>query len=211
MNSLFLGSSSESRKYLLNESKIPFEVIAHTACEEDVPLRETLEETVQDIARYKMAHLVLPAGKEGQKAFVLTADSMGVDDQGVMYGKPRDKAHAIEMLKKLTGPEKFLKTATGFCLEYRVCIEGQWITQERIERVVTAHYEFVIPDQWIVPYIENSCALKASGSIAVEWYGLQFLKRINGSYSAVMGLPMFELREALELLGFFDTYTQKRV
>jgi len=70
--------------------------------------------------------------------------------------------------------------------------------------VVEAGYRFVIPDHWIDRYLEHSWAMIASGAIAVEFYGAQFLQWIDGSYTTVMGLPMFELRQDLEKLGFFD-------
>ncbi len=44
----------------------------------------------------------------------------------------------------------------------------------------------------------------ASGAVAIEDYGAQFLKTVDGSHSAIIGLPLFELREALDELGFFD-------
>ena len=65
-------------------------------------------------------------------------------------------------------------------------------------------YKFVIPDEWIEIYLKHSLlALSASNAIAVEGYGAQFLTAVNGSYSAIVGLPMFELRQALSDVGFF--------
>ncbi|MCX5922118.1 MAG: Maf family protein [Candidatus Dependentiae bacterium] len=47
-------------------------------------------------------------------------------------------------------------------------------------------------------------ALEAAHTIAIEEFGAQFLKVIHGSYLTIVGLPLFELREALEELDFFD-------
>lgn len=213
MNSkiLYLASSSRSRQVLLNEALIPFTVIGHSA-DEDAPDRSLpFEKLLQEIARLKMDHALLPEGHEGQEIYVLCADSMGYDAQGVVHGKPKDREDAIAKIKAL-GEKSF--TATAFCLDKKVWnpslpsassgCDGAWECIERIERVVGAHYRFTIPDKWIDRYLEHSWAMIASGAIAVEFYGAQFLECIDGSYTAVMGLPMFELRQALEHLRFFD-------
>ena len=67
-----------------------------------------------------------------------------------------------------------------------------------------ADYVFEVPEEWIDIYLEKSVGLRASGAIAIEDFGEQFLKSVSGSYSAIVGLPMFELREALSQLGFFE-------
>lgn len=43
-----------------------------------------------------------------------------------------------------------------------------------------------------------------AGALAVDGYASQFVKSINGSYTAILGLPLYEVREALEQLGFFN-------
>ncbi len=209
---LYLASSSRSRQVLLQEAHIPFTVTGHGA-DEDAPDRSLpFEKLLQEIARLKMEHALLPEGTEGQEIYVLCADSMGYDAQGTVHGKPKDREDAIAKIKAL-GEKSF--TATAFCLDKKVFRGGRltkpeaktggaWECIERVERVVGARYRFVIPDEWLDQYLEHSWAMTASGAVAVEFYGAQFLEWIDGSYSAVMGLPMFELRQALEHLGFFD-------
>ena len=60
-----------------------------------------------------------------------------------------------------------------------------------------------MPDNWIDIYLEKTPYLDVSGGMAIEKYGNQFLKTVQGSYSTIIGLPLFEVREALEKLGFF--------
>ena len=199
---LLLGSASSSRQLLLTQACIPFKVIGHAACEDDIADQASLELTVQAIARYKMEHVILPAGQDGQIAFVLTADSMVADSAGKFHGKPKDRDDAITKLKIFA--EGISITATGFCLERRMFIDGSWVTQERIEKTVAAACEFIVPAHWFDRYFEHTKAMCAAGATAVEAYGMLFLKSIRGSYSAVMGLPLFELRESLELIGFFE-------
>lgn len=198
---LYLASTSRSRQVLLQEARIPFECIGHDADEEAADRSLPFLDLLQQIARDKMDHALLqPGNKEGEEIFVLSADSMGYDSHGKIHGKPKDRDDAIHKIKSLG--EK-ATTATAYCIDKKKWNGKEWITVERCERVVQAHYRFVVPDQWIDRYLEHSWAMIASGAIAVEFYGSQFLEWIDGSYSGVMGLPMFEVREDLEKLGFF--------
>jgi septum formation protein len=199
---LYLASTSRSRQVLLQEARIPFECIGHCADEEAADRSLPFLDLLQQIARDKMDHALLqPGTQQGQEIFVLSADSMGYDAQGIVHGKPTDREDAIKKIKSLG--DKAV-TGTAYCLDKKRWDGNQWVTIERQERVVEARYRFVIPDHWIDRYLEHSWAMIASGAIAVEFYGAQFLEWIDGSYSAVMGLPMFELRQDLEKLGFFD-------
>ena len=200
MNILLLGSSSQSRQALLKDARIAFVVIGHNADEDEVK-HTTIAETVLNIARLKMQHVTMPAdAQEGDVLFVLTADSMGCTSDGVIHGKPKDRQDAINKIKMYRDVSE---TVTGFCIEKRVFKDGQWSTVKKIEETGSARCKFNVPDAWIDRYIEHSLAMQASGAVAVEWYGMQFLEWIEGSYSAVMGLPMFEVRRALEEVGFF--------
>ena len=200
MNILLLGSNSQPRKLLLDNAKIPYQILGHTADEELVDQSLDLQERVAAIARHKMEHVSLPAGKEGQIIFVLTADSMGKSASGKVYGKPKSRQEAVTILESLGVQEH--STATGFCLDKKQYHNGAWQVIERVEKVVTARYQFEIPQHWIDRYLEHSWGLNASSAIAIEGYGEQFLKTITGSYTAVIGLPMFELRQALEQVDF---------
>jgi septum formation protein len=200
---LYLASSSRSRQVLLEEARIPFECIGHDADEEAADRALPFLALLQQIARDKMDYALLKPGVyEGQEIFVLSADSMGYDAQGVVHGKPTDREDAIKKIKSLG--DKAV-TGTAYCLDKKRWDGTSWIVIERQERVVEARYRFVIPDHWIDRYLEHSWAMIASGAIAVEFYGAQFLEWIDGSYTTVMGLPMFELRQDLEKLGFFDS------
>lgn len=201
-HTLLLGSQSASRQMLLREAKITFIVLEQKADERACDWSMPIEQLVQTIARMKMEQLIVPDGTyEGQKAFILTADTLSRDSDGAIQGKPSDRHDARA---KLIGARGGSNIYTGFCLQVREWRQGTWVIKERIEQVVAASYLFDVPDAWIDVYLENSMGLSASNAIAVEGYGTQFLKRVDGSFSTIVGLPMFEVREALEKLGFFD-------
>lgn len=198
---LYLGSKSQSRKMLLTQTKIPFIVADQdaneTVCDWDLPLNQVVE----NIACFKMEHVILPEGKENELCFVLTADTLSQNQDGSIHGKPVDRADAIEMLK---AARDGVMTGTAFCLERRKWHGGKWQMEERIVRYVEAYSEFIIPDSWIETYLNESPGLECAGAIAIEEYGGLFLKSIKGSYTTIVGLPLFELREALEEIGFFS-------
>ena len=198
---LFLASGSTSRKKLLQESGIAFKVVKQDADESKCDLSLTMDKTVLFLARMKMDHVIMPNGNDGDIAFVITADTLTQDSQGNLQGKPIDRADAIDKLKKM---RKGSLTGTGFCLDKKVFKNGKWETVDRIENYVQVQHVFIVPDNWIDTYLQKSCGYKGSGAIAIEEFGDQFSKSITGSYSAIRGLPLFELREALEKIGFFE-------
>ena len=80
---------------------------------------------------------------------------------------------------------------------------GYWKTIDQREEVVGVELFFEVPDMYIDWYLDNTIAMQCAGAMQVE-KALLFLKYISGSYSAIIGLPLFELRNALEMIGFFE-------
>lgn len=199
---LYLASSSPSRKKLLEDAKIPFTVVAQTADETLCKAQLPLDLLVTTIAQYKMEHILLPKGTvSGEICFVLTADTLSQDNNGAIQKKPIDRADAI---KKIQSARNGASLCTAFCLAKNIWRNDRWYTIRQIDKVVSAQYNFIIPDNLIDYYLNNSIGLNTAGAIAVEDFGLQFLQTMQGSYSAIIGLPLFELRLALTELGFFE-------
>ncbi len=200
-NILYFGSKSQSRRMLLEESHIPFVTVNQDADESQCDWGLPLPQLVLSIALYKMQHVMLPDGLvEGDTCFVLTADTMSHDVHGVIHGKPVDRADAIAKIKA-TREGSFLCTA--FCLDKKIWRSGKWEIEERIADVVSAEFLFDVSDEWLDIYLEQTPFLDVAGGIAVEKFGNQFLKTMQGSYSTIIGLPLFELRQALDKLDFF--------
>jgi len=200
-HTLLLGSKSPSRQMLLNDAQIPFTLVGQDADERQCGWAMPLTQLVATIARHKMEHVVLPAGgQEGAVCFVMTADTLSQDMDGTIHGKPDDKADAIKKILSARGGSRL---STGFCVDRRVWDGNFWRVDERIEQVVSAEYAFVLPDEWIDIYFEKSIGLQTAGAIAAEGFGAQFLRIVQGSYTTIIGLPVYEVREALQKLGFF--------
>jgi len=200
-NVLLLGSKSKSRQMLLNEAKIPFVLVEQDADEAQCDWGLPLQQVVESIALHKMEHLVLDDGKEGEQAFVLTADTLSQDSHGAIHGKPKDYADAV---KKIKLAQKGSRLYTAFCLDKKIFKDGAWQVEERIKMSVPAEFLFDVPDDLIDDYLENSIGLDCSGAIAIEQYGLRYLKWVDGSYTAIVGLPVYQVRQALTELGFFN-------
>ena len=180
MNILLLGSKSQARQQLLKETMIPFKTVSQDADEQKCDWNLPLEEVVESIALYKMEQVILPAGKEGDFCFVLTADTLSVDIDGTIQGKPIDREDA---LAKIRAARKGTKLATAFCLDKKIYKAGIWEVEKRIVRVVTSRFRFDIPEEWLERYLQNSAGFVSSNAIAIEGYGNLFLKDIDGSYS----------------------------
>ena len=198
-NTLFLASQSYSRRLLLEQADIPYIIIKQDADEYSCDWTVPAKDLVTYLALLKMKHAQIPDGKESDICFVLTADTVGYDSHGTIYGKAKDKAQAIKNLEILA--HGFV--ATGFCLEKKEYKNGSWHTISQITEVIESSYVFIVPEEKQELYFSKTGAEETAGSIAIEGYGLQFLKSIQGSYTGIIGLPLFELRKALEKLGFF--------
>lgn len=222
MNLLYLASASPMRRQLLAAAGWPFEVVSHMADEKSCAWDASLEKLTQHLALLKMDHVILPNGRcfdtsDFAKAssdtqhericFVLTADTLCVGEDGVIYGKPVDLQDAIAMVKRVrTG----ITVGTGFCIERRVWQEPGWVMQERVVGYAQAWCSLAITDDEIVLYFQDLAQysgfeyLKLAGSFSITGYGAQFLNEVRGSYTAILGLPMAPVRAALKKLGYFN-------
>lgn len=196
---LYLASSSRIRRYLLSEVGITYTVLKQSADESQCDWTLPPYELAPAIAEHKMNHVDLSPVAE-KTCFVLTADSVVTGADGTSYGKPVDRNDAIKTIKALRGNP--VTVVTGFCLEKKERDNDVWRTVKRVVSVAGAECQFSIPDEYIDIYLEKTHALTAAGSATVEGYGAQFFKSINGSYPAVLGLPLYELREQLAAFGF---------
>lgn len=121
---------------------------------------------------------------------IITADTIVALD-GEILGKPDDKSHAQEMLRKLSGRKH--EVYTGVTLIKDNQLISFYDLSEVFCRVVT--------DEEIDYYIDNFKPFDKAGSYGVQdWWGLAVVKQINGSYTNVMGLPTEKLYKALKAL-----------
>lgn len=197
---LYLGSKSRSRRELLDAAAIAYEVVEQDADETICDWNRPFNEIVKAIALYKMEHVALPSGcQAGDSCFVLTADTMTCNVDGSINGKPVDRDDAIRMIKYASHGAI---TGTAFCLDKKIWSNGAWHMEQRIERYAQGTCSFIVPDSWLDIYLAQSFVYSSAGALFVEGFGAQFVREVSGSYTAIQGLPMFELRQALTEIGF---------
>ncbi|MCY1537506.1 Septum formation protein Maf [compost metagenome] len=123
---------------------------------------------------------------------VITADTI-VALESEILGKPKDRAHAQEMLHKLAGRRHEVYTGVTL-LSSKQTISFYDVTEVYCKEV---------GEQEIDYYIDHFKPYDKAGSYGVQdWWGLAVVKRIEGSYTNVMGLPTEKLYEALQNTHF---------
>lgn len=183
---LILGSQSPRRKEILSHFNIPFEQAFPPFNEDAVPFRGHPGEYVCELSKGK-ADSLYPLY---QDAAILTADSVVFKD-GIIFGKPKDRGNAVQTLQALANA--WHTVYTGVTIRFK---EKEFHQFEET-RVL---FNKLTPAQ-IDLYIERlKCSDKAGG------YGIQMgagivIKRIEGCYTNVMGLPVNTLCELMSKIG----------
>lgn len=199
-NILLLASHSYSRRQLLAQANIPFVLLDQSADESECDWNAPLTQLVTAIAKHKMEQVILPRPSD-KPLFVLTADTLTQDLSGTVLGKPISQAQAAEMVRSVRAGARI---ATAFCLDKKVYRFDTWQTQERIMMAVESSCLFNVPEHSLEQYLNNVPAMNCSAAMYIEGYGALFLKSVIGSYTTIIGLPICEVRQALEKIGFFN-------
>jgi len=201
---LYLASQSQARQQLLKLAGIEFKTISHQSDEQLDEPPHILIDYVQQIACQKMRSLILPSRHEvaNDVMFALTADTLIMDPRSKeVLAKPVDKNDAVRMLALAALGE--LEVATGVCLEKFRWHNSSWQQDEIRYFSLSTMVEFYVDDT--TRYLEElPVALQCSGAGVIEQHGLSYLKSIRGSYTAALGLPLYEVRQYLKDLGFFS-------
>lgn len=199
---LYMASNSASRKRLLADAGIPFQVIMQDADESQISTEQSLSDVVMQLAQLKMQHAQIPVGvQENEICFVLTADTLGLTNSGRILCKPVDYVDAITMLQDARAGSL---TVTGFCLRKLQWQHGVWVVIDEVIDFDQATSIFNVPGDFIDFYLQAIPYLSVSGAISIEGVGGQFLQSVNGSYETIVGLPMFKIRQALFQLSFYQ-------
>lgn len=179
-----LASASPRRKELLSIYVKDFKVIP-ADIDETVPNNIILEDIPLYIAKEKAAAVF---NKLGEEDIIITADTIVLLDNKI-YGKPKNKLDAYNMIKTLSG--KTHQVITGVC-----CYSKD--KQINIEFSDTTNVSFIeINDEIIKKYLENAEYIDKAGAYAVQGIASMFVEKIEGSYDNVVGLPMGRLARNL--------------
>ena len=185
---LFLASQSPRRAELLRQIGVKFELHA-VDVDESRRENENAAEYVCRIAQSK-AQLALEQLAHKQNFIVLGADTTIALD-GDIIGKPADQAQCRCILQKLSARSHLVLTAVAIATADRSELR---LTRNRVSfRRLT--------EQEIGVYCASAESMDKAGAYAIQVKAAIFIDHLDGSYSAVMGLPLFETAELLIAAG----------
>lgn len=184
---IYLASQSPRRRELLQQIGVDFEVLP-VEVDESPKQAEAPIDYVRRIALLK--------SEAGQRAIrqaqsdhrpIIAADTAVVTTTGEILGKPLDDTDARRMLNELSGLEHEVLTAVA-------------LAQENNSEVIVQHnrvYFDVLTAADIDMLVNSGEARDKAGSYGIQGTAAAFIRHIKGSYSGIMGLPLFETAQLL--------------
>jgi septum formation protein len=191
---IYLASRSSRRRELLKQIGVTFEVLVlrdHPGRNVDVDESQRPGEAPDDYVR-RVCRAKADAGWERilqrrlRRFPVLAADTVVCVDE-IILGKPPDPAHAAKMLRLLSGREHRVLTAVVVRLDDRLDLA---VSESRVRFA-----EISATD--IEAYVATGEPMDKAGAYAIQGRAGAFVTELHGSYSGVMGLPLYETTELL--------------
>jgi septum formation protein len=192
-----LASQSPRRRELLGQIGVAHELLLPTPDEDAESLEAVLPGEAPEIYVQRVTALKLVAARarlaraRGQIRPILCADTT-VALGSTILGKPDDAADAQRMLRALSGQSHRVFTAITIGW-------GEKTVQALCESEVTFA---ALSDAEIADYVVSGEPMGKAGAYGVQGRAAAFIARISGSYSGIMGLPLFETAQALREVGF---------
>ena len=177
---LHLASSSPRRAEILDALGIAYSA-SGVDIDEQRGTNEAADAMVLRLAAQKAA-----AARSSQSIPVLAADTAVVVDDAV-FGKPRDRDDALKMLARLSGRSH--QVMTGVALHWDQC-------EEVVLSVSEVTFREIGPDEALA-YWQSGEPRGKAGAYAIQGLGGVFVEAVRGSYSGVVGLPVFETAQLL--------------
>jgi len=187
---LILASNSPRRKALLSDLGLQLKIVST-----DIPESPEPNESPISFSRRMARRKTEVISAAFSQQWVLGADTVVVLGKR-LFGKPRDSRETKRFLRALSG--KTHQVITSFCLRNRA-------TNHLIIRSVKTQVAFKpLSTEEIDWYIKTGEPLDKAGAYAIQGKGAFCVKKIRGSYTNVVGLPVTEILEALEKYAGFQ-------
>jgi MAF protein len=201
---LLLASTSPRRRQIVSLLGIPFVTASASDDEEaaEARYRGVPENLAEWLAKYKASvALKLP---EAAGRLVVTADTTVLLGNDIL-GKPRDKAHAFELLSSLRGRQHHVITGVVVC----AAIDGRTVMHSAscVTPVQMRNYS----DAEIQSYIATGDPLDKAGAYGIQHPEFQPTERIDGCYLNVVGLPVCTLTDLLAEFGVYPARQRLRL
>lgn len=187
---VLLASSSPRRVTLLEQIGVKCEVFP-VDIDESVYENEQAKSYVLRLARQKAEACLSRIDDERATLPILAADTTVVFSAKI-FGKPRSPAHAIEMLQILSGQVHHVHTSVALLYQSEIHVVVSTTAVEMMPLSISQ----------IDAYVQTGEHAGKAGAYAIQGEAATWIKRIDGSYSGVMGLPLYETANLLRTIGF---------
>lgn len=190
---LYLASQSPRRRELLTQVGIAFDVIA-VDIDESAKSNESAEEYVLRLAKEKA---LTGWDSEKEKILPVLGSDTAVVIKGKILGKPENSTDAKRMLALLSGNKHQVMTAVS------LAVQSEDPAQAELSSIISvSDVTFkVLSTAEIEQYISSGECDDKAGSYAIQGLAAAFITHLSGSYSGVMGLPLYETIELLNKAG----------
>ena len=186
---IILASQSPRRKELLALIVPKFEIIVSDE-KETFNNTLSLEEQVTEIAYIKAKNVY---DKTKGDRIIIGSDTI-VTKNGKIYGKPKDRNHAKEMIKELITGDKVHKIITGLS----VLIEENGILKEYKTYDTVNVYLKNMTDEEIEKWIDTGNAMDKAGAYGIQNEFCVHVEKIEGNYTSVLGLPIHKVYDIIK-------------
>lgn len=194
---IYLASQSLRRRQLLEQLGVHHELLLPDAAEdietlERVLPREAPATYVKRVTQLKLEAALPRLKRRGLPTAPVLCSDTTVAWGRMIYGKPADAVDARRMLSQLSGKTHRVLTAV---------VLGT--PRKRLQALSESRVTFaVMSPRQIQSYIASGEPIGKAGAYAVQGRAAAFISRLRGSYSGIMGLPMFETAQLLRAFGF---------
>lgn len=187
MEKIILASSSPRRMEILKNLRVEFDVIPSNY--EEVLVNKLPEELVCYLAKNKALEV---SSRVTSEKIILAADTMVFIDN-MTLGKPHTDIAAYNMLKSLSGRKHDVITG--------ICLLSKSLNKTYLDYEVTNVFFRELSDEEIWNYIGTGEPLDKAGAYGIQGLGGLFVKRIEGCYFNVVGLPIYKLYDGFREMG----------
>lgn len=189
-HSIILASASPRRRELLKQLAVTFKV-APADIDESIVAGETPTNYVLRMSREKA---LAGLAQNGGEIPALGSDTIVVLHDRIL-GKPESHTEAASMLMRLSGQTHHVYSAVALASKPDRLLNTLNITAVSFGKM---------PAAWIRHYCQSEEPMDKAGAYAVQGGAGQYISRIDGSYSGVMGLPLYETAELLRQAGLLE-------
>jgi septum formation protein len=195
---IYLASQSPRRRQLLEQLGVVYELLLPEPHEDAEALEVVLPHEAPLAYVQRVTALKLDAALARRKRLGLPAAPVLCSDTTValgrvILGKPLDKPDAARILSTLAGKTHRVLTAVAV-----------GTTDERLQVVSTSRVTFApMSTAQIAAYVDTGEPMGKAGAYGVQGRAAAYISRLSGSYTGIMGLPLFETAQLLRRLGFF--------